>query len=84
MSHLRDLQLSFNEYLFSQKTGMPIAASIVSDVKGCADRRLALYGDAYVLRLIEALGVDFPGVHALLGDEAFACYVPCLYRSAPL
>ncbi len=71
MTHLRDLQQSFRHYLFTQETGMPVADAIVSDAKGDADMRLALYGDSYVLRLIEALGVDFPGVHSLLGDEAF-------------
>ncbi|MEM7210032.1 MAG: DNA-binding domain-containing protein [Pseudomonadota bacterium] len=71
MSHLRDLQLAFGEYLFAPENGAPITNAIVSDENGDADSRMALYGDSYVLRLIESLSVDFPGVHALLGDHAF-------------
>ena len=72
MKNLRELQLSFSDYLFTQRRTAPIADVIVSDSKGDAEMRLALYGDSYVLRLIEALGVDFTGVHSLLGDEVFA------------
>ena len=71
MSHLRDLQLSFGDYLFSPNAEAPVVESIVSDANGSASERMALYGDSYVMRLVEALGVDFPGVHTLLGDEAF-------------
>ena len=71
MSHLRELQLAFGDYLVAPRVGLPIGNNIVSDEKGDAELRLALYGDSYVLRLIEAMGVDYPGVHALLGDENF-------------
>lgn len=36
-----------------------------------AARRLAVYHDAYRLRLVEALGEDFPLLRALLGEAAF-------------
>jgi len=71
MNRLRELQRSFSEYLFAPREGAAIADAIVGDDKGGAEERLALYGDSYVLRLIEVLGVDFPGVHGLLGGEAF-------------
>ena len=35
------------------------------------DRRLAIYFDAYRLRLVEALGTDFGAVRVLLGESAF-------------
>lgn len=36
-----------------------------------ADRRVAVYHDAYRLRLAEALGEDFPLLRGLLGEAAF-------------
>lgn len=33
------------------------------------DVRLGIYRDAYVLRIIEAMDTDFPGLHALAGDD---------------
>ncbi len=71
MSHLRELQLSFSEYLFAPERAVSIVDAVVGDEKGSAEDRLALYGDSYELRLVEVLGVDFPGVHSLLGDRAF-------------
>lgn len=71
MSHLRALQQAFGDYLLTPSADAPIGATIVSDANGVASERLSIYGDAYVLRLIEALSVDFPGVQALLGDTAF-------------
>ncbi len=41
------------------------------------DRRLGVYVDAYVLRLLEALRSNYPAVHQLLGDTEFdrmACH----------
>ena len=36
-----------------------------------AATRLAIYSDAYRLRLIDALADNYPTLHALLGDDAF-------------
>lgn len=36
-----------------------------------ADRRLAVYADAYRLRLLEVLADDYPGLKGMVGDEAF-------------
>ena len=35
------------------------------------DTRLAIYSEAYRLRLLEALRVDFPALHTLAGDAEF-------------
>jgi hypothetical protein len=42
------------------------------DATATAGRRVAIYADAYRLRLIEVLGNDYPVLKALLGREAFA------------
>jgi hypothetical protein len=37
----------------------------------CAETRLGVYIDAYVLRLLEALRTNYPVIHQLLGDDYF-------------
>lgn len=39
--------------------------------KVSVDQRLAVYGDAYGYRLIDALSENYPAVHTLLGDDDF-------------
>lgn len=39
--------------------------------KVSVDQRLAVYGNAYGYRLIDALSENYPSVHTLLGDEDF-------------
>ena len=50
-------------------------AAILAEIEGAddafRDRRLAIYRDAYKLRLAEVLGTDYDILHAYLGDEAF-------------
>jgi hypothetical protein len=36
-----------------------------------AEERLAIYANGYRLRLLEALGTDFPSLHTVLGDDDF-------------
>jgi GNAT superfamily N-acetyltransferase len=36
-----------------------------------AETRLAIYAEAIRLRFLEVLGEDYPGVHAMLGDDGF-------------
>jgi hypothetical protein len=70
MRRLRDLQERFQRYLLEADE---------SAVEGLFDRgggaeiavRRGVYFDAYRLRLVEALKVDFPALMALLGDERF-------------
>lgn len=54
-----------------------------------AARRLAVYHEAYRLRLVEVAARDYEGLHTLLGDDGFAELVldyareqPSVYRSA--
>lgn len=62
---------------------------IISTERVDAKRRIAIYADAYRLRLIEVLQDNFPGVHALLGTDVFdglaRRYIdatPSIFRSA--
>ncbi len=65
---LRELQGTFQDYLLT--LAGPMAQEIVSDTLD-ARTRLAIYADAYRLRLIEALETDFVALRALVGARAF-------------
>ncbi len=67
---LAHLQTQFQSYLLGNKN--EIERHVVATDKASAMQRLAVYGDAYRLRLLEVLGEDFPGLRGLLGVESFA------------
>ena len=69
MPDLKQLQQQFQDYLLSKPS--TIEQSVLSTEKVSAAQRLAIYSDAYQLRLIEALSVNYPILHTLLGDELF-------------
>ncbi len=66
---LADLQRAFQDYLLASSDGFSAA---VRDTKKI-DRvtLLGVYRDAYTLRLIEALTIDYPGVMAMAGPGDF-------------
>lgn len=70
MNALHELQHEFIQYLVDDKS-----TDIITRVESTKDRsaaqRVALYGDAYQLRLKEALSTDYERLHAYLGDELF-------------
>jgi len=69
MSQLRDLQRRFQQYLVD---GSPaIEADIVSTDTALAEHRLGTYYNAYRIRLIDALAVDYPALAKYLGREVF-------------
>ncbi|WP_374374905.1 putative DNA-binding domain-containing protein [Dongia sp.] len=70
MKQLALLQRNFQDYLLGRSES--ILASVEGSVGLAADDRLAVYRFAYGQRLIEALGNDFPGLLALLGEAPFA------------
>lgn len=47
-------------------------AMVVSDVRAGAGERVAVYADAYRLRLTEAMSVDYPALCSLLGVPEFS------------
>ena len=69
MSALRQLQQTFQAYLLQGDRA--ILADVASARALGADVRLAIYGDAYFLRLLEVLQKDFPALAALTGDAPF-------------
>jgi hypothetical protein len=66
---LRELQEQFQSHLLH---GDPrVQDRIIGTPRVDARARLAIYGDAYRLRLLEALRTDFPALHTLAGDAEF-------------
>jgi hypothetical protein len=66
---LRELQEQLQAHLLCGDDR--ITRSIVDTPRVNAPTRLAIYADAYRLRLLEALRADFPALHTLAGDEEF-------------
>ncbi len=86
MTDLMHLQAQFQAFILSGES--EISSSIVHTKTVSVDTRLAIYRDAYVLRLIECLTSNFPSLYAYLGTEEFnnlaRAYVaayPSSYRS---
>jgi hypothetical protein len=69
VSGLRELQRRFQDYLESGASA--IEADIVSTEDALAEHRLGAYYNAYRIRLIDALAVDYSGLERYLGREAF-------------
>ncbi len=83
---LRELQMDLQRYLLGETAS--ITAAIVDAPPLPATERLAIYRNAYQVRLIDALHETFPVLHGLLGDEAWIelgeAYVaahPSVFRS---
>jgi hypothetical protein len=83
---LRALQLDMQRHLLGEQSG--VTAAIVDAPPLPAADRLAIYRNAYQVRLIDALHETYPVLHGLLGDEAWVelghAYVaahPSVFRS---
>lgn len=59
----------FEAYLKGQES--PITEHIITDEKGDAQERMAIYRDAYSMRLMDILYGDFPTIYEILGTESF-------------
>ncbi len=66
---LRDLQTCFHAHVLHGDDCMFVQIS--ADSQSNAASRLAIYANAYRLRLIEALTTDFTALHTLTGDDLF-------------
>lgn len=71
MLDLAQLQSEFQSYLIGDKSRTTFTTRIIDDAKMGVNRRLAIYFDAYRLRIIEALATAYPKLKALLGDDLF-------------
>lgn len=69
MSPLHGLQADFQSFLLRGDERM--LDRVVGNAKASAPRRLAIYYDAYRLRLLEALDSNYPVLHAWMGDDEF-------------
>ncbi len=69
MSSLRELQLRFQEYLTSGNED--IEKNIVSTPNALAEHRLGAYYNAYRIRLIDILAIDYSAIEKVLGRELF-------------
>ena len=69
MSHLQELQRRFQDYLVDGSDA--IEADIVSTANALAEHRLGAYYNAYRIRLIDALAVDYSALEKYLGRESF-------------
>ena len=86
MSSLRELQQDLQRHLLGENSA--VSSAIVDGPPLPAAARLAIYRNAYQVRLIDALHDTYPKLHAWLGDEMFMAlgeaYVaahPSVYRS---
>jgi hypothetical protein len=66
---LRRLQEDFQGYLLTLDARM--TPHVLGSAQVSAEERLTIYASAYRLRLLEALGTDYPGLHTVLGDDDF-------------
>ena len=69
MSPLHGLQADFQSFLLRGDEQM--LQRVAGTAKASAPRRLAIYYDAYRLRLLEALDSNYPILHAWMGDDEF-------------
>lgn len=70
MSALRELQRAVQGYVLG--TDGELAKRVAGSPAASAEQRLGIYRDAVRQRFAEVLGEEYPGVHTLLGDDAFA------------
>ncbi len=69
MSNLDNLQNRFQSYLLGESDD--IESDIISTEAALAEHRLGAYYNAYRIRLIEALAIDYPALQKHLGNEKF-------------
>ena len=71
-SELYHLQKNMLDWLISKDEKVKSDIIDTGEVnKVSVDQRLAVYGNAYGYRLIDALSDNYPSVHTLLGDDDF-------------
>ena len=82
MDTLRKLQHEFLNYLLDDSsTG--IVERIESTPRRSAEQRMVFYGNAYTLRLKEALTSDYERLHSYLGDELFETLIQHYIENYP-
>ena len=69
MSALRELQSGFQAWVLGDDSALP--ATVAGTGTASAEDRMHVYAEAIRLRFLEVLGQDYPGLHALAGDDRF-------------
>ncbi len=82
MDALRKLQHEFLGYLLDDAQ-LDIVERIESTPRRSAEQRMVFYGNAYSLRLKEALTTDYDRLHGYLGDELFDSLMSHYIESYP-
>jgi hypothetical protein len=82
MDALRKLQHEFLGYLLDDAE-LDIVERIESTPRRSAEQRMVFYGNAYSLRLKEALTTDYDRLHAYLGDDLFDTLMQHYIESYP-
>lgn len=78
---LADLQQAFMAYVRGHDDGF--RAAVRDGRRADRDTLLAVYRDGYALRLVEALGIDFPGLRAFAGADAFEAMARAYIAATP-
>jgi hypothetical protein len=69
MSQLATVQREFRDYVLRRDP--TIAGKVTGTARADASTRLEIYANAYRLRLLEVLQLDYEALHALIGDGEF-------------
>lgn len=81
MNTLRQLQGDFQACVFFQNDRF--REQIVSTAQADASQRLAIYQQAYRLRLLEVLELDYPGLRGLIGEQKFRAFAEGYIETHP-
>ena len=82
MSRLALVQGDFQQYLL-EGSSSAVEPHVVGTARVPVATRLAIYGDGYVSRLLEALEANFPVLGELLGEDDFQTLGTAYVRSYP-
>lgn len=69
MNSLASLQRAFQRHVCHG--GRVMEQAVLATPRAGAARRLGIYADGYVSRLVGALAIDYPGLKGVLGETAF-------------
>ncbi len=78
ISEISSLQSLFKDRLLSGGSSAAILEHLTDQ-----GPFMKVYDNAYIARLLEVMGEDFPGVHTLLGDDEFAKAASDYIRACP-
>lgn len=81
MSALRPLQTQFQDYLLGRPSA--ILDRIAEAPREDCTRLLDIYRNAYLARLVEALGSDFPKLRRIAGEATFDALARAYLRARP-